>query len=352
MERTHLQFIAAPMVGQSDLPFRVLARRHGATLVYTQMLMPNRLLNDQDYLEYHLKDLTATASGLEQPVIVQLCGNDPEVITQAGKKVQNHCQGIVIHFNLGCPQEHARDGHFGAYLLNQKDWPLVENIVASMARSFTVPASVKIRLCQPNSKTLELSQRLEHCGAAWVTLHARTVSVRRRRQGTADLEQVKRLKERLSIPVISNGNVRTHADLWDNLALTGADGLMVGETLLGNPCIFTEMVPDPVEISLQYLSLCNQYPGVTSLKAIQTHIRHFVEFQCGRRPWFNKFRAALSATQSIEEIEHLVRIKVERWRGRTPGCWSNFLETEDASTSGGTDNSGLLIEDLNLSIIE
>jgi tRNA-dihydrouridine synthase 1 len=104
-----------------------------------------------------------------------------------------------------------------------------------MAQSFTVPASVKLRLCQPNPKTLELSQRLERCGASWVALHARTVSARRRRQGAADLNEVKRLKDGLSIPVISNGNVRTHADLWDNLALTGADGLMVGETLLGNP---------------------------------------------------------------------------------------------------------------------
>jgi len=104
-----------------------------------------------------------------------------------------------------------------------------------MSRSFVVPVSVKLRLCQPNMKTLELSQRLEGCGASWITLHARTVSTRRRRQGAANLNEVKRLKEGLSIPVISNGNVRNHADLWDNLTLTGADGLMVGETLLGNP---------------------------------------------------------------------------------------------------------------------
>lgn len=104
-----------------------------------------------------------------------------------------------------------------------------------MTQCFTVPVSVKMRLCQPQAKTLELSRRLEGCGASWLTLHARTVSARRRRQGAADISEVKRLKEGLSIPVISNGNVREHSDLWDNLALTGADGVMVGETLLGNP---------------------------------------------------------------------------------------------------------------------
>lgn len=104
-----------------------------------------------------------------------------------------------------------------------------------MSHCFDVPTSVKLRLCQPAHKTLEFSQRLEACGAQWITLHARTVSARRRRQGSADLLQVKRLKDNLTIPVISNGNVRQWGDLAENLTLTGADGLMVGETLLGNP---------------------------------------------------------------------------------------------------------------------
>ncbi|KAJ3500857.1 hypothetical protein NLJ89_g9605 [Agrocybe chaxingu] len=130
--------------------------------------------------------------------------------------------------------------------------------VSSMSNSFTVPVSAKIRLCQPAHQTLTFSQRLEAAGASWITLHARTVSTRRRRQGAADLSQVKRLKEHLEIPVISNGNVRVFSDLEDNLAYTGADGIMVGETLLGNPCLFAGSVPDPVDISLEYLSI---FPG-------------------------------------------------------------------------------------------
>lgn len=104
-----------------------------------------------------------------------------------------------------------------------------------MSHSFTVPVSAKFRLCQLSSKTVEFAKMLEGSGASWVTLHARTVSARRRRQGPADLSEVKRLKESLRIPVISNGNVRHFDNLQENLTLTGADGLMVGETLLGNP---------------------------------------------------------------------------------------------------------------------
>ncbi|KAF8879651.1 FMN-linked oxidoreductase [Gymnopilus junonius] len=313
---TDLSFIAAPMVNQSDLPFRLLVRRHGATVAYTQMYTSDKLLFDKDYLDYHIRDLTlAKDVDISRPVIAQLCGNDPDVIVQAGCRLQGYCDAIDL--NLGCPQEAARDGHFGAYLLGQKDWPLVQNIVSAMSHSFTVPVAAKFRLCQPSSKTIEFAQMLEAAGASWVTLHARTVSARRRRQGAADLSEVKRLKESLQIPVISNGNVRHFDNLQENLALTGADGLMVGETLLGNPCLFSGNVPDPVDISLEYLSICKSYPG-TVISIIQTHIRHFVEFQCGRRPWFPKFRAALGATSSLEEVESLLTYKVERWRGRLP----------------------------------
>jgi tRNA-dihydrouridine synthase 1 len=104
-----------------------------------------------------------------------------------------------------------------------------------MSTSFTVPVSAKIRLCQPFPKTLELARRIESSGASWIALHARTVSPRKRRHGAAFLPEVKALKDGLSIPVISNGNVRQWEDLAANRELTGADGLMVGETLLGNP---------------------------------------------------------------------------------------------------------------------
>lgn len=104
-----------------------------------------------------------------------------------------------------------------------------------MSSSLSVPVSAKLRLCQPSAKTHDLAQRLEAQGASWITLHARTVSSKRRRQGLADLDVVKELKTHLTVPTISNGNVRVHADLQDNLQKTAADGLMVGETLLGNP---------------------------------------------------------------------------------------------------------------------
>ncbi|KAG0696121.1 FMN-linked oxidoreductase [Suillus ampliporus] len=315
-----LTYIAAPMVKQSDAPFRLLTQRYGATLAYTQMLDPHKLLEDRDYLEFHQRDLTlgrGAWNGMDEPVVVQLCGNDPETIVQAGKKIQGLCHGIDL--NLGCPQEHACEGHYGGYLLAKKDWPLVQSIVSAMSQLLQPPTSVKLRLCpssSPPSSTVEFSALLEHAGASWVTLHARHVSAKRRRQGAADLDVVRALKTALKVPVVSNGNVRTWEDVQRNKDETQADGIMVGETLLGNPCIFANVIPDPVRISLEYLEICKELHDIATYKTIETHVRHFIEFQCSRRPWYNKFRTTLSACEGIHDIEHLLRTKVTRWRGK------------------------------------
>lgn len=104
-----------------------------------------------------------------------------------------------------------------------------------MSSSFTVPVAAKLRICQAASRTLDLAQRLEACGASWLILHARTVAPRRRRHGVADLSPVRRIKDNLNVPVVSNGSVRVWSDLEENLKPTGVDGLTVAEALLGNP---------------------------------------------------------------------------------------------------------------------
>ncbi|KAI0364839.1 FMN-linked oxidoreductase [Pilatotrama ljubarskyi] len=329
-----LSTIAAPMVNQSDLPFRILVRRYDTSLVYTQMLLPERLLNDEEYLEFHRRGLHDAP---DTPVVVQLCGNDPETVVRAAKTVVDKADAIDL--NLGCPQDAAREGHYGGYLLDKKDWPLVESIVSALSHTLPVPVSCKLRLCQNISLTPTLGALLEGAGASWLTLHARHVSARRRRQGAADLAQVRTLKERVRIPVVSNGNVRTWEDVVQNRRETGADGIMVGETLLANPwfdfdwggSLFASITPDPVRISLEYLDICREHPGTATIQTIQTHVRHFVDHQCGRRPWYNKFRATLGRCESIEDIERLLRVKVQRWRGLEPLDADGSEEDEDSA---------------------
>lgn len=100
MEAKNLKYIAAPMVNQSDLPFRLLVERYGATSTYTQMLNPSQLLNDQEYLEFHLRDLKTFEAARQKPVVVQLCGNEPGTLVQAARKVQNYCDAIGMFHDI------------------------------------------------------------------------------------------------------------------------------------------------------------------------------------------------------------------------------------------------------------
>ncbi|KAI0040183.1 FMN-linked oxidoreductase [Auriscalpium vulgare] len=328
---------SAPMVKQSDTPFRALVHAHGATLSYTQMLRPSLLLSDPDYIAFNRRAL-ALGRQTAGPVVVQLCGNDAETLVRGARTVVDLCDGVDL--NLGCPQEVARDEHFGAYLLGQKDWPLVQNLVSSLSHALPVPVSAKLRLCTPTVATVPLAQSLAASGAAYVTLHARHASARRRRHGAADLSVVKNLVQKLQVPVVSNGNVRTWEDVKHNMEETCASGVMVGETLLGNPHLFEAKLSDPVAMSLEYLEFCRAYPDTATLQTIQTHVRHIMSFQCQRQPWFRQFDARLGQCASVDEIEVLISDRVRRWRGGVASIMSDEEEAE--KTESWTDeNFGL-----------
>jgi tRNA-dihydrouridine synthase 1 len=108
------KFICAPMVEQSDLPFRMLTRKYGCDLAYTPMYHSRVAVEDKKYLNRNFFTCPE-----DRPLIVQFCGNDPEIITQASLKVQDRCDAVDI--NLGCPQGIARKGRYGSFLLESQD---------------------------------------------------------------------------------------------------------------------------------------------------------------------------------------------------------------------------------------
>ncbi|KAI0034682.1 hypothetical protein K488DRAFT_77086 [Vararia minispora EC-137] len=235
------------MVGASELSFRALVQSHGATLAYTQMLHPSRLKPDPEYLAFHRRDLSHSPD----PVVVQICGSDADELLRGARKIANLCDRIDL--NLGCPQDHAHE-------------------VSTLAHGLSVPVSVKMRLCiRGKDATLVLVQRLSAADASLVTLHARYASVRQRRHGPENLDVVKT------------------SDIQANETHTGASGIMVGGTLLGNPrrwrarqtlhSVFENELLIPADISLECLELCQAYSNTASLKTMQVHVRHIVEFQ-------------------------------------------------------------------------
>lgn len=303
-----LLYCAAPMVGQSDLPFRLQTVQNGATSTWTQMYLAADLNSDRDTLESLCKGLEIGKNstqniirnrgnplfGHSAPQIVQLAGNDVQQLVEAARRVAPFADAIDL--NLGCPQRHAEQGHYGAYLLPKQNWPLIADIVSSMSQAVDVPITTKIRLTVPKEQTAQLAVALARAGSSLVTVHPRFASSVRRRKGLADLEQVKRAREALQAEgllrsaehpdgdtaVVSNGNVRCWQDVVSNLELTGASGVMVGETLLENPALFHPSLagsggadhPAAKDMAKEYLNLRSQYHRFEApLKVAKQHLQ-------------------------------------------------------------------------------
>jgi len=148
-----LKYVVAPMVSQSDAPFRSLCLKYGATVAYTEMLYSDKVVNDPDYLDAFLPEADGTFVTNEYkagPLVVQICGNDADLLAKTAVKIATSGRGVdAIDLNLGCPQDRARDGLFGSFLLDKQHWERVFTCVKACSESlapFNVPMFCKIRL--------------------------------------------------------------------------------------------------------------------------------------------------------------------------------------------------------------
>eukprot|EP01036_Dinobryon_divergens_P038897 gene38897-51133_t len=143
--------IVAPMVDQSELAYRLLCRKYGAELVFTQMIHSGSFLMSA---EYRREVFTTVPS--DRPLIAQFCGNDPEMILQAAKMIENSCDAIDI--NLGCPQGIAKRGHYGAYLMEELD--LLTSIVSTLSKGLKIPVTCKTRIYTDFDRSVKLCETL------------------------------------------------------------------------------------------------------------------------------------------------------------------------------------------------
>ena len=199
--------ILAPMVGGSELPFRLLCRKYGATLAYTPMIHSDKFVEDEEYRKENFQ-----TNEQDRPLVAHFAANDPNIILKAALIVQNSCDAIDI--NLGCPQRIAFAGHFGSYLLDEVDRPIIISMIEKLSSHLSIPVFVKIRLLDTVPDTIRLCEQLIQAGASLITIHGRyRVNLVGRtgagaRDGPAHLDQIQTIKAALShynIPIITNG---------------------------------------------------------------------------------------------------------------------------------------------------
>ena len=245
------RYILAPMVGGSELAFRLLCRRYATPnlLCYTPMMNSARFATEP---AYRAEAFATTPE--DRPLVAHFSGNDPQEMLAAARHVEKKVDAIDL--NLGCPQRIAHSGHFGSFLLDDVDRPLVLSIVRTLASGLSIPVFCKIRLLQTTKQTIELCTSLRDAGAALIAIHARhRVSLVGRsgptaRDGPALLEEVAKIVRAVGgVRIIANGNVKTWDDVRANLALTGAHGVMSAEGILDNPAIFLPSLDDDASAS-------------------------------------------------------------------------------------------------------
>ncbi len=263
----HVPIVLAPMEDVTDLAFRLVCKRRGADVVYTEFVSSEGLIRDIKKAIAKLKLLDE-----ERPIGIQIYGNRVESMVQAAK-IAEQAQPDLLDINFGCPSKHVAGKGAGSGLMRTPD--LMEAITRGVINAVDLPVTAKTRLgwCHDQMNVIEIAQMLEKCGIQALTIHGRTRS--QKFKGVADWEKIGEAKRAVSIPVIGNGDVTSPEDAKRMLEVAGVDGVMIGRGAYGRPWIFEqtkhylatgEHLPDPtleerVEILLEHLDLSIQLKG-------------------------------------------------------------------------------------------
>lgn len=237
----------APMEDVSDPPFRILCKRLGADMLFTEFISSGGLTYGA---EGSLRKLDILEE--ERPVAIQIFGGDIEQVRSATRIVDG-VKPDLIDINFGCPVKKVvcKDG--GAGIL--RDLPKMEAITRAVIEETSLPVTVKTRLGWDDSsiKILHVARMLEDCGIQALAVHARTR--KQMYKGEARWDWLRKIKEEsgIRIPLIGNGDAGSPESIQAMFEETGVDAVMIGRGAIGNPWIFTAakiyretgQIPDP-----------------------------------------------------------------------------------------------------------
>ena len=296
-------FILAPMVNYTDIAYRILCRKYGASLCYTEQISAIPLLKEsKKTLEL------ARTSEEDKPISLQLSGRDKDILLEVIKKYEKDYD--YIDLNFGCPSKKIVKCGYGSALLKEKDY--VKELLEYLSSNMKKPLTIKMRSGFKKDEALELVKVMEPYVYA-VAIHART-----REQGytgKADWDVIKRVKANTSIPIIGNGDIFTPEDAIKMLDYAKCDYVMVGRGALGNPLIFKQWndlfnkgkydnysFEEKKKVFYEYLKIAEKYK-LNNFFLFKSHSLEFFKGYPNSRELKNKINISKSKEELMEIID-------------------------------------------------
>lgn len=300
--------VLSPMVDVTDAAFRSVAKDWGADITCSEMVSAVGLVHDNPKTWRLVQPWEN-----ESPYGVQIMGGDPEEMAQAVAVVCERIQPDFVDLNLGCPSPNILRSCAGGFLL--RDPNHAGRVIQAAVDAANCPVSVKMRTGHDDEHLtyLQVGEEAEAAGAAWTTLHGRTVV--QGYSGKADWNHIAALVDHLSIPVIGNGDLQSGADVKRMQEETHCEGFFIARAAMHDPTIFARMraelddqaVPESPGLGARLATFWTyvERAKTIGIEHMGDYRRQGTRFVSGA-PGAKRIRAALHECQSFADLEALV----------------------------------------------
>lgn len=299
----------------TDIGFRMLCKRFGAAMVYTEFVSAEALIRDVNSTVRKL-----TISDDERPVGIQIYGRDVDAMVEAAKIVEQAGPDL-IDLNFGCPVKKVAGKGAGAGML--QNIPKLLEITEKVVKAVSLPVTVKTRLGWNHEQLIitELAEQLQDRGIQALTIHGRTRS--QMYTGQADWTLIGEVKRnpRIHIPIIGNGDITSLDEADQAFDRYGVDAVMIGRATFGCPWIFSrqplsldekiDILEQQLRINIERIGLTRK-PGDTDFAVEKRAILHT--------------RRHLAATPVFKGIPNFRQTRIQMLRAETKEELLDILE--------------------------